>query len=209
MNDYLLTQCAVFCRVREPLGVLSNMHPDHPLQCGALQIGSSEALYQALRFPDAPQTQQCILQAKTPMAAKHAAYEPARLALTRADWLQGARLQAMRLALCMKLWSYPDSFLGVVAEVDGRTIVERSSRDAFWGAMPVFQADAPCTVLRGENQLGHLWMEILLCWQQQGDAALLLTAQRCAAGFFLLGNPMEDWLLTLEKPAFRQQALFV
>ena len=54
--------CVVFFKVREEWGELSNMHNEFPLRVGGVPVGSSEALYQAMRFPhrpDAPSTTGC------------------------------------------------------------------------------------------------------------------------------------------------------
>ena len=62
--------CAVFYRVGEEWGGMSNMSNDFPLRVNGLRIGSGEALYQACRFPHRPDWQQEILAAPHAMQAK-------------------------------------------------------------------------------------------------------------------------------------------
>lgn len=98
MRSYKESDCAVFYRVRESLGGLSNMSPDFPYRIGDVEIASSEHHYQASRFPDAPEIQELVLAQKTPMAAKRTAYE--HIDRTREDWQEGnANLQVMRHCL--------------------------------------------------------------------------------------------------------------
>lgn len=208
MNHYRRADCAVFCRVRDPFGALSNMHPNFPLQFGDMRIGSTEALYQALRYPGVPEAQQAIFDAPTPMASKHVAYEPAWQQYTRPDWFHSARVQAMQLALCVKVWSYPDVFREIIAQVAGRPIVEFSSRDPFWGAQPETIDGQRSSALIGENKLGQLWTTTLQHWQTQGDAVLMEMAIENAQGLMLLKHPMTDWLRHLSRPTIQQPDLF-
>jgi predicted NAD-dependent protein-ADP-ribosyltransferase YbiA (DUF1768 family) len=70
--------CVAFFRVAEEWGGLSNMSNDFPLRVNGLRIGSSEALYQACRFPHRPDWQQEILAAPHAMQAKMAAKKQGR-----------------------------------------------------------------------------------------------------------------------------------
>jgi|HubBroStandDraft_4_1064222.scaffolds.fasta_scaffold405509_2 hypothetical protein len=80
---YASDACAPFRRLADPLGALSNMAPGFPLVVNDVPIGSSEALYQCMRFPHRPDVPRLVLAAATPLAAKDAC-APFRDA--RADW---------------------------------------------------------------------------------------------------------------------------
>jgi ribA/ribD-fused uncharacterized protein len=127
------------------------MAPGFELDLGATRTGSSEGLYQALKFPDAPGTQALVLAASTPKAAKQRAREHAHEA--RPDWVR-VRVRAMRWCLRVKAVQHP-SFVAVLLETGEVPIVERSSRDAFWGALPGDEG-----TLTGRNVLGRLLMEL-------------------------------------------------
>jgi predicted NAD-dependent protein-ADP-ribosyltransferase YbiA (DUF1768 family) len=73
-----LEDCVVFFKVDQvidglPVGQLSNMSPSYPLMIGGVKVDSTEALYQALRFPHEPDWQREILAAPNAMRAKMAA----------------------------------------------------------------------------------------------------------------------------------------
>src|SRR3546814_12737496 len=75
---------AAFCKGREEHGALSNMSNDHPYTDQGLRWKSSEAQYQAMRYPAHPDVQEMIRAAPNAYAAKLVAYE--HLDKTRADW---------------------------------------------------------------------------------------------------------------------------
>ncbi|MFO0683938.1 MAG: NADAR family protein [Sandaracinus sp.] len=132
-------------------GALSNMASGFDLDLGMVRTGSSEGLYQALKFPDAPATQSAVLGAPTPKAAKRAARQHS--AQARADWVR-VRVHAMRWCLRVKAVQHP-AFVAVLLQTGELPIVERSSRDDFWGALPEAEG-----VLTGRNVLGRLLMEL-------------------------------------------------
>jgi len=149
--------CAVFYKVEETWGELSNMNNNFPLSIGNLKVKSSEALYQACRFPHEPAWQQEILEAKHAFAAKLAAKRDGRREhYSRADFEQ-VKEELMRWCLKLKLFQHAESFGAVLLKTKDLPIVERSRRDTFWGAKLVKgQAD----LLKGENKLGLLLMEL-------------------------------------------------
>ena len=53
-HPYEIAKVAAFRRTRENWGGLSNMASGFPLWIGPIRVPSSEALYQACRFPDLP-----------------------------------------------------------------------------------------------------------------------------------------------------------
>ncbi|WP_165356660.1 NADAR family protein [Sphingosinicella sp. BN140058] len=141
--------CAVFCKAKDEHGALGNMANGMPIYAFGLRWGSSEALYQALRFPHLPEFQEQIRHAPTAWAAKDLAYT--RKKETRPDWEQ-MNLLAMAFALTCKLQS--ERFQLALANAGGRQIVELSMRDRFWGAEP------RGAVLIGRNVLGFLLTQL-------------------------------------------------
>ena len=58
-NGIQHTHCAVIFKVKDEWGALSNMHNDFLLRVNRVQVASSEALYQAMRFPHQPPRFKC------------------------------------------------------------------------------------------------------------------------------------------------------
>lgn len=175
--------CIVFYRINEEWGGLSNMSNDFPLRINGLRVGSSEALYQACRFPHRPDWQREILDAPHALAAKMKAKKEGRRSQSRPDWDQ-VQLDVMRWCLRLKLAQHFQRFGGLLRWSAPRAIVERSRRDRFWGA--VLEADG---VLRGENHLGRLLMELrqeLLDRKAAGEEAHMLRVEPLQVPEFLL-----------------------
>src|SRR5262249_19895484 len=95
--------CVVFFKVQEEWGGLSNMSNEYPLVVGGVRVGSSEALYQAMRFPHRPDWQKEILEAPHAMRAKmESKKEGRRKTGSREDWEQ-VQEEVMRWVLRVKL----------------------------------------------------------------------------------------------------------
>ena len=77
-NGQQFEDCAVIFKVHDEFGELSNMHNGFPLKVGKLHVKSSEALYQAFRFPHQLDWQREILDAKQSMGAKMKAKKDGR-----------------------------------------------------------------------------------------------------------------------------------
>ena len=181
--------CVVFYKVGEEYGGLSNMSNDFPLVVDGVRLGSSEALYQACRFPQRPDWQREVLDAPHAMRAKMAARkEGRRKQHTRADW-ERVQEAVMRWCLRVKLAQHVTRFGGLLRRSAPRPIVEQSRKDRFWGA--VLEKDG---VLRGENRLGLLLMELrdeLLACEVAGQASRLLRVEPPQVPeFLLLGKPI-------------------
>src|SRR5947207_340527 len=84
---YRRGDCVVFCKTKEAFGGLSNMAGGYPLHVNGLDILTSEALYQACRFPRRADVQKLILAERSPMGAKMRS-KPYRADHTRPDWEQ-------------------------------------------------------------------------------------------------------------------------
>ncbi len=125
-----------------------------PLVINETTFLTSEALYQACRFPHLPEVQQKIIRERSPMSAKMAG-KPFRQN-SRPDWDE-VRGKIMRWCLRVKLAQNVIRFGQVLESTAGRAIVEDSSKDDFWGA--IRERHNP-EILRGVNALGRLLMEL-------------------------------------------------
>lgn len=150
MSVYAEDDVVFFFRTRDAFGELSNMHNGFPLEFGNRVWRSSEALYQALRFPDAPAIHDAINAQTNAFLAKQKAYEFKDK--TRADWHE-VNVAIMEQVLRLKLDQHFEKLSAILFQTGTRPIVEKSSKDDFWGAMPDGNG-----VLIGENVLGTLWM---------------------------------------------------
>lgn len=102
------------------------MASGYPLKVNGVDIPSSEALYQACRYPHLQEVQRIIISKKSAMAAKMVA-KPNR-AESRSDW-NDTRLEIMRWCLRVKLAQNISTFGSVLASSSDKPIVEDSSRD--------------------------------------------------------------------------------
>ena len=152
LRTYHRTDSAVFLKTKEKYGGLSNMAGGFPLVVNNIKIRTSEALYQACRFPHMPEIQRLIIEQKSPMTAKMKG-KPHRHN-SRPDW-NAVRVKIMRWCLRVKLAQNWDSFGELLLETTNLPIVEQSRRDDFWGAKPVDK-----DTLIGVNALGRLLMEL-------------------------------------------------
>jgi ribA/ribD-fused uncharacterized protein len=181
---YDRSECVVFLKTSEPYGGLSNMAGGYPLHVNGLDILTSEALYQALRFPHLPEVQRLIIEQKSPMSAKMKS-KPHRQN-TRSDWDE-VRMPLMRWCLQVKLAQNWDRFGELLLSTEDRPIVEQSHRDDFWGAK--LQQDGR---LVGINVLGRLLME-LRNRLRSPDGRQLRTVQPLDIPNFLLnGQPIGE-----------------
>jgi len=151
-REYRRFECAVFRKTNERYGGLSNMAPGFPLKINGVVILTSEALYQAFRFPHRPEVQQLIIAQSSPMTAKMKS-KPFR-SDSRPDW-DHVRVSVMRWCLRVKLAQHWIKFGTLLQETNERPIVEDSHKDNFWGAMAVGEF-----TLKGANVLGRLLMEL-------------------------------------------------
>lgn len=178
---YDAASSAVFHKTREEHGGLSNMAAGFPLFVNNLPIRTSEALYQACRFPHIPEAQQEILAERSPMTAKMRS-KPWRKE-TRPDWME-VRVRIMRWALRVKLVQNWDSFSAELFETGTLDIVEKKTKRAdFWGAQ--VQEDGS---FFGKNVLGRLLMELREQARSQGRENFLEAKPLNIERFQLLGE---------------------
>lgn len=143
----------IFRKTNEEFGGLSNMAAGYPLEICGKVWRTSEALYQALRFPDFIDVQQKIYVQASPMAAKMVS-KPHRLSESRSDWDE-FRVEIMFWCLEVKLFQHQEKFGELLRRTGTRDIVESSSKDKFWGAIEQNSGS-----LHGQNVLGRLLMRL-------------------------------------------------
>lgn len=153
LRQYCIDECISFRKTNEEFGGLSNMASGYPLVVNNIYIRTSEALYQAMRYPDYPEIQKEIIKQKSPMAAKMIS-KKYRKEKTRLDWDE-KRVAIMKWCLRVKLIQNKDSFGELLLKTDNKGIVEKSKKDKFWGAKKLNDE-----TLEGTNALGRLLMEL-------------------------------------------------
>ncbi len=152
VRTYDPSASVVFLKTNERFGGLSNMAPGFPLRVNGVRIRTSEALYQACRFPHLPDVQRKIIDEHSPMTAKMRS-KPFRKD-SRPDW-DAVRVKIMRWCLRVKLAQNWREFSRLLLATGDRPIVEQSRKDDFWGAKVADDGS-----LVGMNVLGRLLMEI-------------------------------------------------
>lgn len=179
---YRKENVSFFCKTKDYLGGLSNMASGYPLSINNQVINSSEALYQALRFPNKPELQLKIISQRNPFDAKRIAYK--NLEKTREDW-DNIKINIMRWCLRIKL---AQNFLkfGLLLELTHNTsIVELSIKDSFWGAIPDNKNN-----LIGVNALGRLLMELRDQYMSMKRYELLVVPKLAVQNSILLSMPI-------------------
>ena len=151
-RQYDIRNAAVFKKTSERWGGFSNMCGGYPLAVNGGFIRSSEALYQACRFPHLPDIQKKILSQTSPMTAKRVV-EP-YLEHSRKDWME-VRVLVMKWCLRVKLAQNWKTFSELLLLSGSLPIVELSNKDAFWGAKFVDN-----NIYVGVNALGRLLMQL-------------------------------------------------
>ena len=183
MRTYDRTSSVVFLKTKESFGGLSNMASGFPLLVNGIRIRTSEALYQACRFPHRPDVQHRIIDERSPMTAKMRS-KPYRHD-SRRDWDE-VRVNVMRWCLRVKLAQNWNVFSKLLLNTGERSIVEHSRKDNFWGAKPADER-----TLVGMNVLGRLLMELREAIKSEPRENLLRVAPLPIADFLLGGRPIE------------------
>ncbi len=184
MRKYQRSKCVVFRKTGEEYGGLSNMAGGYEIQINGIKIGTSEALYQACRFPYSAEVQEMILEQKSPMTAKMKS-KPFR-SETRPDW-DTVRVPIMKWCLRTKLAFNWVKFGELLVATEGKEIVEDSRRDKFWGAVATEDNEYLC----GVNALGRLLMELRQQFMGENRKDLAVVEPPQIKNFYLLGSPLE------------------
>jgi type I restriction enzyme S subunit len=180
---YRRSECITFLKTTEQFGGLSNMAGGYPLLVNNISVFTSEALYQACRFPHKSDLQKLIISQKSPMTAKMKS-KPYRKD-SRSDWDE-IRVQVMWWCLRVKLAQHWDRFGELLLSTGDRSIVEESHRDEFWGAKPI-DAD----VLVGFNVLGQLLTHLRERLKSPNAEKLKVVFPLSLPQFFLMDKPIE------------------
>lgn len=151
IRKYHKNDCIVFKSTKTKYGGLSNMAPNYPIIVYGMVIRNSEALYQALRFPDYPEIQTTILRIASPITAKK--YGRKHIDKTREDWIIH-RFNIMRFCIAVKYEHNKKEFRNLLDLTENKPIVEYSDKDKVWGALK--NGD----YYEGTNALGRLLMEL-------------------------------------------------
>lgn len=183
IRTYFRDECIVFHKTKESFGGLSNMSAGFPIIINGIHISTSEALYQACRFPLNPSLQDLIISQTSPMTAKMRS-KPYKHE-TREDWLM-VRVRIMRWCLQVKLIQNYSVFSQLLLGTGEKPIVEFSVKDNFWGATP-----QGGSILVGANVLGRLLMDLRLQLQKQLFSLEYLPPPNIK-NFLLLNHPIQD-----------------
>ena len=193
-------ECAIFLKTSDEFGGLSNMAPGYPLFVTGAAIRTSEALYQACRFPNHPELQDLIINQMSPMTAKMKS-KPFR-DKTRDDWM-GIRVNVMRWCLRVKLLQNYERFSVLLQSTGDRPIVEKKLRRSdFWGAL-----ERPDGMLVGRNALGRLLMELREAMPDSRDDFLAIPPPSIS-NFLLLGKQIREVKAMDSVDVTRQNSLF-
>ncbi|WP_138485043.1 NADAR family protein [Dyadobacter bucti] len=183
---YNALECCVFRKTKEEYGGLSNMASGFPLVVNNVKILSSEALYQACRFPHMPDVQERVIREKSPMTAKMIT-KPYRNT-SRPDW-NDARIKIMKWCIRVKLAQNFVEFGKLLESTFDKPIVEDSSKDDFWGAI---RQKEDSNIIKGTNALGRLLMELRLTYNQKRYSSEMFVIEPLdIPDFKLLGEPIQ------------------
>lgn len=161
---YQEKEVITFQKNKDDYGCFSNMYTKIPFRLDGILIHTTEHLYQALKFTN-PDIQKQILSIKNPIDSKRKAYEFPPLGFSiRSDW-ESIKVDVMKFCIRCKLF-YNSDFIGkklidsyqqsnLISFIAIRPLVEKSSHDNFWGAIPNNLGQ-----LKGKNVLGRLWMQL-------------------------------------------------
>ncbi len=183
VRTYDRAASVVFLKTNERFGGLSNMAPGFPLRINGIRIRTSEALYQACRFPHMPDVQRLIIEQNSPMTAKMRS-KPYRKQ-SRPDW-DAVRVKVMRWCLRVKLAQNWREFGRLLLATGERPIVEQSKKDDFWGAKIAEDGS-----LVGMNVLGRLLMELREQLKDDAEESLKIVTPLSIPRFLLLEREIE------------------
>ncbi len=183
IRTYTKESSCIFKKNNEEHGELSNMAVGFPLFVNGIEIRSTEALYQACRFPHLPDVQRKIIEQKSPMAVKMISNGNKKY--SREDW-DSIRIKVMKWCISVKLAQNFISFGSVLEETGTKDIVENSSKDNFWGAIP----NEDETIFTGKNSLGRLLMDLRQGYNKDKFSVLYVEPPQIE-NFLLYGKQIE------------------
>lgn len=180
---YSVDDSCIFKKNKDQFGGLSNMASIYPITVNGIKIKTSEALYQACRFPHFPDIQKRVIEEKSPMTVKM--ISNANKKKSREDW-EIIRIKAMKWCISVKLSQNFITFGTLLCQTGMKNIVENSAKDNFWGAIPNDLA----TVFTGKNALGRLLMDLRKTFYSEDRYSLLYVDPPQIDNFLLYGEPI-------------------
>jgi ribA/ribD-fused uncharacterized protein len=181
-RTYNKNEVLTFSKTTGKFGGLSNMAAGYSLFVNETNIANSEILYQACRFPLFPIIQEEIISQTNPMDAKEISRKYNQF--TRQDW-ETVKFDVMRWCLQIKLIQNFEKFSELLLSTEDNIIVEYSTKDCTWGAMPV-----GTDTIRGKNALGRLLMEIREVHLKSSEELEYVKPLNIPA-FLLFDNPID------------------
>lgn len=182
---YKITDVIVVHKTKDAFGELSNMAAGFPIVLNNELVLTSEALYQACRYPHLPEIQKQIIVQHSPMTAKMKSKQ--YIDESRKDW-NSVRVPIMRWCLRVKLAQNFDKFSQILLSTEEHPIVELSRKDDFWGALIRGEEK---DLLVGENVLGRLLMELRSKLKLYPKSRLESVSPLIIKDFLFLGMPIE------------------
>lgn len=170
-----------FARTRGHYGGLSNMSQEYVMFVNEIPIHSVEALYQACKYPLYPEIQEEIIAENNPMEAKRISRKYHQY--IRQDWDE-IKFKVMEWCLTVKLTQNWERFGELLKSTQNATIVEYSSKDNIWGAMPSGRDE-----LVGINAMGRLLMKLREEYVQTNRRPQFVIPPQIT-GFLFMGMPI-------------------
>lgn len=180
IRTYQASNSIIFKKNNEIYGDLSNMSMKYPLEINNVKILNTEALYQACRFPHLVDLQTKIILEKSPMKVKM--ISNANKKYSREDW-DDVKLKVMKWCLNLKLAQNFISFGHILDSTKDLSIVENSSKDNYWGAIP----NEDGSIYVGQNALGRLLMQLREEYRSSNKYSLLMVEKPKIENFMLRG----------------------
>lgn len=180
---YKIEDCITFRRTHEKYGGLSNMSSGFPIYIEKRKVLTSEALYQACRFPDYPDIQEKIIDQRSPIIAKQVSREYEYL--TRKDWVKN-RVIIMNWCVHLKLLYNWNRMGRLFEQTMNKEIVELSSKDDFWGAFIKGE------YAEGQNVLGLLLKQVRNDYRTNINKKNITLVCPDIYNFKLFGNKVEN-----------------
>lgn len=186
LKTYMADESCVFKKTKELYGGLSNMASGFPLNINNFPILTSEALFQACRFPNRPDLQEKIITQKSPMSAKMVT-KPFRQE-SRPDW-EDTKVEIMWWCLRIKLAQNTIEFGRLLDSTSNKTIVEDSRKIGTWGAK---RDKADNNILTGRNVLGYLLVELRqFYFDNRNSEDIYVVEPLKIPDFKIYGNPIK------------------
>lgn len=151
-EKYVKNDVVHFWKTKEVFGGLSNMSGGYPIKVLGMTIRTSEALYQAMKHTSDPALQSLIISVPSPIvAAREGRKKP------RNDWLE-INIEVMKWVSRVKLLNNWTKFSELLLATGVLPIVEKSSKDPFWGCLE--KEEDGVVYLVGKNVLGKILSEL-------------------------------------------------